>query len=97
MRVERVVLKYHCHATLVRRPVVDSLPIQVDLAPADLLQPGDHVQRRRLAAAGGPQQRDKGVVRDVEHNLLDCLNGAEAFCYPAQFDSTHEATFSINT
>ena len=43
-----------------------------DLAVADVLEPGDHAQRRGLAAAGRPDQHDEFVVGDVE---VDALHG----------------------
>jgi hypothetical protein len=51
VRVERVVLEHHRHVAVLRRHVVDDLAVDRDLAVGDLLEPCDHAQRRRLAAA----------------------------------------------
>jgi hypothetical protein len=37
-----------------------------DLAGADVVQPGDHPERRRLAAARRPDQDQKLAVLDLE-------------------------------
>ena len=42
-----------------------------DLALGDLLEPGDHPQRRRLAAARGPDEDHELAVGDLEIELVD--------------------------
>ena len=49
--VERVVLEHHRDVPVLRRHVVDDDVVDRDLAVGDLLEPGDHAERRRLAAA----------------------------------------------
>ena len=39
-------------------------------------QPGRHVEQRRLAAAGRPDDRDEFAVRDIQRGALDGLVGA---------------------
>jgi hypothetical protein len=46
VRVERVVLEHHGHVAVLWWHVVDHLAVDRDLAGADLLEPGDHPQRR---------------------------------------------------
>ena len=48
-----------------------------DAAGGHRLQPGDHAQRRGLAAARGAEQHQELAVRDVEVEALDHLDGAE--------------------
>ena len=65
VRVDGVVLEHHRDVAalgveLVHHPVADP-----DRAARDLLQPGDHPQRRRLAAARGADEDDELAVGDV--------------------------------
>src|ERR671914_36362 len=59
VRVERVVLEHHRDVAVLRRHVVDEVAADEDLARGRLLEPGDHAQRRRLAAARGSDQHDE--------------------------------------
>src|SRR6266540_2774860 len=71
VRVERVVLEDHRDVAVSRRHLVDGAIADADLSARDLLEPGDHPQRRRLAAAGGPDQHHQLAVRNLERELLD--------------------------
>ena len=53
-------------------PLTTLSPI-LDLAVGDVLEAGDHPQRRRLAAAGGADQDHELAVGDLEVELLDRL------------------------
>ena len=55
-----------------------TLAVDGDLAAADLLQPGEHAQQRRLAAARRADQHDELAVGDVEADAVDDLDLAEA-------------------
>ena len=72
VRIERVVLEHHRHVAVFRRHVVDHLAVDPDLAAGDVLEAGDHPQRRRLAAAGRADQHDELLVGDVE---IDAAHG----------------------
>ena len=56
VRVERVVLEHHRDVAVLRLDVVDDLLVNGDRPPADLLEPGEHAQQRRLAAPRGADQ-----------------------------------------
>ena len=56
--------------------VVDHALADLDRAARDVLEPGDHAQRRRLAAARGPDQHDELAVFDVEVEVVDDLDAA---------------------
>ncbi len=71
VRVERVVLEHHRHVAVARLQVVDDTLADPDLALADLLEAGDHAQRRRLAAARRPDEDDELPVVDVEVQVGD--------------------------
>src|SRR4029077_19006136 len=73
-RVERVVLKDHRHVALSRVKPVDEPVSNADLALADLLEPGEHPQRRRLAATGWSDDHHQfaGVDPEVEVGYGPC-------------------------
>ena len=48
-----------------------------DAAAGDALQPRDHAQHGRLAAAGGADEDDELAMRDVEVDAVDDLDVAE--------------------
>ena len=66
VRVQRVVLEDHRHVALARGQVVDDDVVDEDLAVGDRLEPGDHAQQRRLAAARGPDEDHELPVGDVQ-------------------------------
>ncbi len=66
VRIERVVLEDHGDVAVARREVVDDPVADADLAVRDLLEPGDHPQRGRLAATGRPDQDHELALGDVE-------------------------------
>ena len=49
---------------LTMRPSIETVPDEIEL------EPGDHAQRRRLAAARRPQQHHELAVRDVERHIV---------------------------
>ena len=71
VRVERVVLEDHGDVAVLGRAVVDHVAADLQLAAGDVLEPGDHPQRRRLAAARRPDEDHELAVGDVEVHLLD--------------------------
>ena len=77
MRVERVGLEHHGDAALDRRQVVDPLAADDDVAAGDILEPGDHAQQGRLAAARRADEDDELAFRDLEVDALDDFEVAE--------------------
>jgi hypothetical protein len=71
VRIERVVLEHHGDVAVLRRQVVDHAIADDDLAAGNLLEPGHHPERGRLAAAGGPDEHHEFLVADVEIHVLD--------------------------
>ena len=74
VRIERVVLEHHGDVAILRRHVVDDVAADQDLAAGDVLEPGDHAQRRRLAAARRAHQHHELVVGDIE---VDAAHGLD--------------------
>ena len=72
MRVERIVLEHHRDVAVLGRHVVDDVAADRDLAVRDVLEAGDHAQRRGLAAARRADQNDEFMVLDIE---IDATNG----------------------
>ncbi len=56
---------------LFRRQVVDDVLADPDDAVADVLEAGDHAQRRRLAAPGRADEHHELAVHDVEIEPVD--------------------------
>ena len=56
---------------LTTRPPID------DLATRDLLEPRDHAQQGRLAAAGGADEHDEFAFGNVDRDAVDDRGGAE--------------------
>ena len=71
VREEREVLEDRRRRPLVRRQVDERLPVEHDVALGRELVPADHPQRRRLAAAGRPEQDDVLAVVDVQVDVVD--------------------------
>jgi hypothetical protein len=71
VRVERVALEHHGDVAVSRRQIVHHAIADAHLATGDVLEPGDHAQRGRLAAAGWPDQADELAVLDIEVQLVD--------------------------
>ena len=71
VRVERVVLEDHRDVAVLRRQVVDDLVADPHGAVGDVLEPGDHAERRRLAAARRPDEHDELAVGDCHVEVDD--------------------------
>ena len=66
VRVERVALEDHRDVAVARRQVGDVAAADRDRPRGHLLEPGDHAQERRLAAARGPDEHHELAVCDLE-------------------------------
>ena len=75
VRIERVGLEHHGDAALGRRHLVHALAVDQQLAAGDRLEPGDHAQQRRLAAARGADEDGELAGIDVEVDAVDDLDG----------------------
>jgi hypothetical protein len=93
MRIERVALEHHGDAARARRHVgARALAVDEDLARAGMLEPGDHAQQRRLAAARGPEENEELAVRDAQVHAADRVNVSIVLLQPANLDRRHETT-----
>ena len=60
--------------------VVDDAPADLDGAGARLIEPGDDVEQRGLAAAGRPDQHGEFAALDVEVDALQHLQWRRTAC-----------------
>ena len=74
VRVERVVLEDHRDVALLRRHVLTTRPPIEIVAVRDLLEPRDHAQRRRLAAARRADEHEELAVARLERQVEDGLD-----------------------
>jgi len=90
VREERVILEDHAHAAaLGRHPrgaVGDDAVADPHLALVRGLEAGDEAQERRLAAAGGAEQRHELTALDAEVGVSHRGHGAEALRDPVDAD-----------
>jgi hypothetical protein len=66
VRVERVVLEDHRDVAVLRRQPVHDVIADANRPLGDVLEPGDHPQRRGLAAAGRTDEDNELPVADLE-------------------------------
>jgi hypothetical protein len=71
MWIERVILEHHRDVALAGLDLVDRTRADPDHAVGDVLESGDHPQRRGLAAPGRPDEHHELAVLDREVELLD--------------------------
>ena len=70
VRVERVALEDHRDVAVARGHVIDDSLADLDDALADVLEPRQHAQRRRLATSGRPDEHHELAVLDVEVEVV---------------------------
>ena len=75
VREQRIALEHHCRAAFGRRQRGDVARTEQDVAFADLLVPGDHAQRGRLATTRRTQQAAVGAGGDLQ---IDAVYGGRA-------------------
>ena len=94
MRVERIGLEDHGDVALARRQVVDHPVADVDFTARDVLQPGDHAERGRLATAGRADQRDELPVLDLKVDGMNDLQLPVFLDQVFQRDGSHVYPFT---
>jgi len=71
MRIQRIGLEDHRHIAVLGMDAVDDPVADAERAAAEILQPGDHAQRRGFAAARRPDEDHELLVADRQVQLLD--------------------------
>jgi hypothetical protein len=92
VRVEREHLEDEGDVALARGLAADLLAVDPDLARGRQFEPGDHPQRRRLAAARGAEEHEELPVGDGEGRALHGGEGAEFLAEVADGDLGHALT-----
>ena len=91
MRVERVGLEDHRHVALAGRQVGHVAAADPDLAFGGLLEPRDHPQERRLAAARRPDEHEELTVCDPQRDLFDGAHASVRLADSVELDLGHGA------
>ena len=89
VREQRVALEHRAHRTALRRAADEVLAVEHDAAGVGQVEARDHPQERRLAAAGGPQQREELARLDGEADVVDGGEVAEPARDPLDFEQRH--------
>ena len=87
VREECVLLEDHVHGAPVREDRRDVAPLEQDPAGVGHFEPGDHPQRRRLAAAARPEKREELALTDRERDVSHGLGVAKALAHALKRDS----------
>jgi hypothetical protein len=87
--VERIGLEDHGDVAVFRQHVVDAVGADENVPGADLLEPGDHPHRRRLAAARRAEKDEEFLVDDVEIEVGDGDEAAELLGDLVESDRCH--------
>ena len=89
VRIQRIALEDHRHASFARRQPRDLLASDENLSRRGFLQPGDQAHQRGLATAGRPQNHQKFTVFDVKVNPVDSANPVKMLFDGSDFDNAH--------
>ena len=71
MRIQRVVLEDHGDVAVLGIDVVHELAVDVELAPGDVLEAGDHAHRGGLAAARRADDDDELAIGDLKVEVVN--------------------------
>ena len=78
MRKQCIVLEDHAEAAQLRGQRVDAYVIEPDAATRQRHEPSDAIERRRLATARRPEQRDEFAALDGQGKLVQRREGVAA-------------------
>jgi hypothetical protein len=84
MREQRVVLEHHAEAALFGRQRVYAPLVQPDAAVRQRHQAGHAIERGRLAAARGAQQRDEFAALYGQREFFERVGAAKAAAHAVQ-------------
>src|SRR5262245_24696801 len=89
MRIERIVLEHHGDVALDGREIINALAVHQDVARGRVLESGDHIERRRLAAARGAEKGHELALGNGEIDILAGRIKAEHLRDIPEFDGRH--------
>jgi hypothetical protein len=96
VREDRVVLEDEADVAATRIDPADGTAVEVDLAARRPLETGDHVHRRRLPAARGPEQCDERSVHDRQVEIVHGDERSEALRQMFEPDLRHQRLIAPN-
>ena len=96
LRVERVVLEHHRDVAVLRVEVETSRSPMKISPRGERDQPGDQVERRGLAAAGGADQRDELAVLDREGDVVHGRDAAVGLVDVLEDDLCHRRSLMLD-
>ena len=70
MRIQSVVLEYHCDITVLRLYIVHNLSVNLKCTAGDILQTCDHTKCCRFSTSGRSYKDDELFVSDLEVEIL---------------------------
>src|SRR5205823_6426424 len=89
--VERVILEHHGDVAIARRQVAYHFAADENLTAADVLESGNHSQRRGLATAGWANQGHEFLVGDFQIHVLHCVkHGPVVLVQLSKADRCHQ-------
>ena len=89
VRIEGVALEHHRDVPILGRNVVDDPLADPQRARGDLFEARDHAQARGLAATGRPDENHELRVADVQVQVVNSDDIAEALAYVLERDCGH--------
>ncbi|MNV46315.1 hypothetical protein D3C71_1381400 [compost metagenome] len=89
VRIQRIGLKHHANAALGRRHLIHAFIADHQVARGDVLQPGNHAQQCRFAAARRPDKHHKLTVIYRQIDVFGNHSFAEGLINAAQYDASH--------
>jgi hypothetical protein len=89
VRIEGVALEDHRDVARARRQIGHVASADPDATARRLLEPGDHAQERRLAAARRPDEDEELAVGDLERDVFDRDHITELLGDVFEDDLTH--------
>ena len=96
MRIERVVLKHHGNVAVLRRNVIHDTVADRDRTLRNLLQAGDHPERRRLPASRWSYKHNEFLIF---HFKIDAVHRNKPalihFLHIVQYYSSHDELLFI--
>src|SRR5262249_37237230 len=78
VRKQRIALKHHAHRPAFGRTLREVLPVEQDTTAVRKIEAGDHPQQRGLPATGRPEKGEELCSIDVDADVVDCGEIAEA-------------------
>ncbi len=79
MRIQSVVLEYHCDISVLRLYIVNNSVTDLQLTGGDVLQTSDHTKSGRLTAARRAYENDELLICDFKIEIFYCLESVRVY------------------